>query len=249
MDHRRPEGPGGRAGQGRGRAGDRLRRCGGRARGCGAARVEDAARRGLAHLGRTEAVGWIRFVFDREKVPYAYIRDEDVRAGRLRDKYDVIIFGHNYLGLQDQIHGIDKKFGPMAYTKTKETPNLGVPDASADITGGIGWLGMATIEEFLGAGGVLVTLGNGSALALDGGFVSDVCQVRGAFFTPEELKVKFARPDHPLAYGSPEVTSVFRADEPVYDVAGPSRRTSSCSGARSSGPRTAKRRSRTERPS
>ena len=73
----------------------------------------------------TEAVGWIRFVFDREKVPYAYIRDEDIRAGRLRDKYDVIIFGHNYLGLQDQIHGIDKKFGPMAYTKTKETPEPG----------------------------------------------------------------------------------------------------------------------------
>jgi hypothetical protein len=172
----------------------------------------------------TEAVGWIRFVFDREKVPYAYIRDEDVRAGRLRDKYDVIIFGHNYLGLQDQIHGIDKKFGPMAYTKTKETPNLGVPDASADITGGIGWLGMAKIEEFLGAGGVLVTLGNGSALALEGGLVRDVGRKSGAFFTPgSELKVKFTRPDHPLAYGSPEVTSVFRSWGPVYDIARASR--------------------------
>jgi len=168
----------------------------------------------------TQAVGWIRLVLDRQKVPYAYIRDEDVRAGRLREKYDVIVFGDNWLSLQNQIHGIDTKWGPLAYQKTKETPNLGVPDASPDITGGIGWLGMAKIEEFLGAGGVLVTLGNGSALPLEGGLVRDVRRRGGSFFTPgSELKVKFLKSDHPLAYGSPETTSVFRSQYPVYDIA------------------------------
>lgn len=168
----------------------------------------------------TEAVGWVRFVLDREKVPYAYIRDEDVRAGRLKDRYDVIVFAHNYLDLQTQILGIEKKWGPMAYKKTPETPNLGVPDASDDITGGIGWAGMARLEEYLNAGGVLVTLGNGSAIALQGGLVRDVYQRGGSVFTPgSELKVKFTRPDHPLAYGFPEVTSVFRSMLPVYDIA------------------------------
>ena len=168
----------------------------------------------------TEAVGWVRFVLDREKVPYAYIRDEDVRAGRLKDRYDVIVFAHNYLDLQDQILGIDKKWGPMAYKKTAETPNLGVPDASDDITGGIGWAGMARLEEYLNAGGVLVTLGNGSAIALQGGLVRDVYPRGGSVFTPgSELKVKFTRPDHPLAYGFPEVTSVFRSMLPMYDIA------------------------------
>jgi hypothetical protein len=167
----------------------------------------------------TEAVGWVRFVLDREKVPYAYIRDEDVRGGRLKERYDVIIFGHNYLDLQEQILGIDKKYAPMAYKKTKETPNLGVPDASEDITGGIGWAGMAKLEEYLNAGGVLVTLGNGSAIALEGGLVRDVSRRGGSVFTPgSELKVKFTRPDHPLAYGFPEVTSVFRSMLPVYDI-------------------------------
>jgi hypothetical protein len=167
----------------------------------------------------TQAVGWVRLVLDREKVPYAYIRDEDVRAGRLREKYDVILFGDNWSNLQGQIHGIDKKWGPLAYTKTKETPNLGVPDASADITGGIGWLGMAKLEEFLNAGGLLLTLGNGSTLPLEGGLVRDVRRKGGAFFTPgSELKAKFVRPDHPLAYGLPEMTSVFRSMYPVYDI-------------------------------
>jgi hypothetical protein len=173
----------------------------------------------------TEAVGWIRYVLDREKIPYSYIRDDDIRAGRLRERFDVILFGHNYLGLQDQIQGIDKKYGPMPYTKTKEFPSLGVPDASEDITGGIGWAGMVNLEQYLAAGGTLITLGNGSTLALDGGLVRDVRRKSGAFFTPgSELKVKFVRPDHPLAYGSPEVTSVFRTGMPVYDIAVSGRR-------------------------
>jgi len=168
----------------------------------------------------TQAVGWIRLVLDREKVPYAYIRDEDIRAGRLREKYDVIVFGDNWSNLQGQIHGLDRKWGPLAYMKTKETPNLGVPDASADITGGIGWPGMAKIEEFLGAGGVLVTLGNGSTLPLEGGLVRDVRRRGGSFFTPgSELRAKFVRTDHPLAYGMTETTSAFRSMMPVYDIA------------------------------
>jgi hypothetical protein len=168
----------------------------------------------------TESVGWIRYVLDREKIPYSYIRDDDIRAGRLRERYDIILFAHNYLSLQDQIQGIDKKFGPMPYTKTKEYSNLGVPDASEDITGGIGWAGMANLEKYLDAGGLLITLGNGSALALDGGLVRDVSRKRGAIDTPgAELKVKFVKPGHPLAYGYPEVTSAFRTGLPVYDIA------------------------------
>jgi hypothetical protein len=173
----------------------------------------------------TESVGWVRYVLDREKIPYTYIRDDDVRAGRLKERFDIILFGHNYLDLQDQIQGIDKKFGPMPYTKTKDTPNLGVPDASEDITGGIGWTGMANLEGYLEAGGLLITLGNGSTLALDGGLVRDVYRKSGAFFIPgSELKVKFVRPDHPLAYGMPEVNSVFRTGMPVYDIAVSGRR-------------------------
>jgi len=172
----------------------------------------------------TEAIGWIRLVLDREKFPYSYIRDEDIRAGGLKDRFDIIIFGHNYLDLQSQIHGIDRKFGPMPYTKTEKFPSHGAPDASEDITGGIGWAGMAEIEKYLNAGGLLITLGNGSALAFEGGLVRDVYHKSGAFFTPgSELRTKFLRTDHPLAYGSPELTSVFRTWMPFYDIARPAR--------------------------
>ena len=166
----------------------------------------------------TESVGWIRYTLDRQKIPYDYVSDDHVRAGDLRRKYDVILFGHTHLSLQGQIHGINKRYGPMPYTKTARFPSHGVPDASEDITGGIGWGGMANLEKFLAEGGLLITLGGGSQLALDGGLVRDVRRGTSVFTPGVELRAKFTRPEHPLAYGYAEVTSVFRSNFPVYNV-------------------------------
>ncbi|HZI94581.1 MAG TPA: M14 family zinc carboxypeptidase [Patescibacteria group bacterium] len=167
----------------------------------------------------TESVGWVRYALDHEKIPYAYIRDEEIRAGGLRDKYDIVLYGNVYLSLKDQINGIEPRYGPMPYTKTAAFPSHGVPDASDDITGGIGWSGMANLQKFLDAGGLLITLANGSALPLEGGLVRRVSRSNADLFTPGvELRVKFTRPDHPIAYGYPEVTSVFRQGYPIYEL-------------------------------
>ncbi|HET6373734.1 MAG TPA: M14 family zinc carboxypeptidase, partial [Candidatus Polarisedimenticolia bacterium] len=174
----------------------------------------------------TESVGWVRYTLDSEQIPYTYIRDDDIKQGRLRDRFDIILYGNNYLDLKEQIHGLDTKFGPIAYTKTPEYPSHGVPDASEDITGGIGWAGMGSLQEFLDQGGLLITLGNGSALALEGGLARGVEQGGGSeVFTPGvELRARFTRADHPLSYGYPETTSVFRSRYPVYSVAPADRR-------------------------
>ena len=167
----------------------------------------------------TQAVGWIRYTLDQQKIAYDYISEERIRAGDLRKQYDVILYGHTYLSLQGQIHGIDKKYGPMPYTKTPQYPSHGVPDASEDITGGIGWVGMSNLEKFLNEGGVLITLGGGCQLALDSGLARGVQRGPGGVFTPGvEVRAKFLRTDHPLAYGYSEVTSVFRSNYPVYNV-------------------------------
>jgi hypothetical protein len=166
----------------------------------------------------TESVGWLRYTLDQEKIPYAHIRDEEVRAGRLRDKFDVILYGNVYSDLKEQIHGIDTKYGPMPYTKTREFPSHGVPDASDDITGGIGWGGMANLKRYLDEGGLLLTLGNASALPLEGGLARNVSRGSSPYTPGVELKAKFLRPDHPVAYGYKEVTSAFRGSYPIYSV-------------------------------
>ena len=167
----------------------------------------------------TDSIGWIRYVLDGERVPYVYLRDEDLRAGDLRQKVDVIVYGHVRLDLAAQIHGIEPVAGPMAFEAGPATPSLGQPAASRDITGGPGFEGLGNLQAFVRAGGVLVTLGNASTLALEGGMIRYVGKARVELRTPgAHLHARFTRPGHPIAYGYPADIVVFRSNYTVYDT-------------------------------
>ena len=187
----------------------------------------------------TDSIGWIRYSLDQRKVPYTYLRDEDIRAGNLRSKIDVLLYGHVDLELAEQIEGLPKKWSPMPFKKTAQTPSFGTPAESDDITGGIGYEGLAQIQHFIEDGGLMVTLGSGSMLALEGGLVrfvrrssggvprsaaggggasSAASQQAGTRTPGAHVRVTFDRPDHPIAYGYPTRTWVFRQNFPLYNT-------------------------------
>jgi hypothetical protein len=187
----------------------------------------------------TDSIGWIRYSLDQRKVPYTYLRDEDIRAGNLRARIDVLLYGHVDLELAEQIEGLPKRWSPMPFKKTARTPSFGTPAESDDITGGIGYEGLGQIQHFIEDGGLMVTLGSGSMLALEGGLVRFVRRSSGgvprslagggnasssaaqnaATRTPgAHVRVTFDRPDHPIAYGYPARTYVFRQNFPLYDA-------------------------------
>ena len=187
----------------------------------------------------TDSIGWIRYSLDHRKVPYTYLRDEDIRAGNLSSKIDVLLYGHVDLELAEQIEGLPKAWSPMPFKKTPQTPSFGTPAESDDITGGIAYEGLAQIQHFVDDGGLMVTLGSGSMLALEGGLVRFVRRSSGgvprsaaggggssssasqqaATRTPgAHVRVTFDRPDHPIAYGYPERTWVFRQNFPLYNT-------------------------------
>ncbi len=187
----------------------------------------------------TDSIGWIRYSLDQRKVPYTYLRDEDIRAGNLRSHIDVLLYGHVDLELAEQIEGLPKTWSPMPFKKTAQTPSFGTPAESDDITGGIGYEGLAQIQHFIQDGGLMVTLGSGSMLALEGGLVRFVRRSSGgvprsaagggsgsaaaaqqaATRTPgAHVRVTFDRPDHPIAYGYPAHTYVFRQNFPLYNT-------------------------------
>ena len=185
----------------------------------------------------TDTIGWARYSLDQRHIPYVYVRDEDIRAGRLREKYDVLLYGHVDLELAEQIQGIPKAWGPMPFRKTSATPAFGTPAESDDITGGIGYGGLDQLQRFVDSGGLLITLGSGSMLPLEGGLVRGVRRESGGVprsaqgggaasaaasqssvtRTPgSHVRVSFARPDHPIAYGYAARTWVFRQNFPLY---------------------------------
>jgi hypothetical protein len=187
----------------------------------------------------TDSIGWIRYSLDQRKVPYTYLRDEDIRAGNLRARFDVLLYGHVDLELAEQIEGLPKRWSPMPFKKTPQTPSFGIPAESDDITGGIGYAGLAQIQRFIEDGGLMVTLGSGSMLALEGGLVRFVRRASGgvprstagggsassaasqeaATRTPgAHVRVTFDHADHPIAYGYPAHTYVFRQNFPLYNV-------------------------------
>src|SRR2546430_9084626 len=67
----------------------------------------------------------------------------------------------------------------MPFKKTSSTPSFGTPAESDDITGDIGWSGLAELQDFVDAGGLLITLGSGSMLPLEGGMVRGVRREAG----------------------------------------------------------------------
>ena len=167
----------------------------------------------------TDSIGWIRYALDQRKVPYVYLRDEDVRSVPLDERVDVVVYGHVRMDLAGQIHGIRRTAGAMPFTASERFPSHGIPAASDDITGGIGWEGLANLQRFIERGGVLVTLGNATTLALDGGLVPNVrrAAATGTTTPGAELRASFVQTAHPIAYGYPPVTSVFRSNYPIYD--------------------------------
>ncbi|MGH7645564.1 MAG: M14 family zinc carboxypeptidase, partial [Gemmatimonadales bacterium] len=85
----------------------------------------------------TEDEGWTRWVLDTWKVPFASLVDSVVRAGRLKEKFDVIV-------LPDQpprelLEGLPSRY-PAPYA------------------GGIGEVGAQALDQFVTDGGTLVAL-------------------------------------------------------------------------------------------
>ena len=170
----------------------------------------------------TQNAGWVRYSLDQAEVPYTLFSKDRARRGNLQREFDVILIPHMSSGTQlSQIMGgIDPKWSPLPYETTSETPNIGHILSSSDITGGIGFEGMAAFEEFIRQGGTLVTLGSAGVIATDSGIIRGVNKRGpGGMNTPGSvMTVKITDHSSPLVYGYDKVSHVFRGNGPVFTV-------------------------------
>lgn len=181
----------------------------------------DLPRLGVLHTWTsTQDAGWVRYTLDREGVQYELVNPDHLEAGEVAGRFDVLVFPNTWGDFARMVHGIDPKWGPLAYTRTAEFPSHGVPDSSPDITGGMGLAGLMELQRFVHGGGVLVALGNAGTLAVDGGLVRRVERLPPSTVRSpgSEVAVRVVAKTHPIAYGYEERTSVFRGSGPIYDV-------------------------------
>jgi len=167
----------------------------------------------------TQDSGWVRFAFDQYKIPYAYISKDRVRKGKLKDEFDVIVIPRQR-NAKSIVHGIDPKFGPIAYEKSDKFKFLGLQDESKDITGGMGFVGLQNIKEFVEEGGVLVLLDRASQLATDFGLVRyvSVASTSGLIIPGSILKGEVVNPKSPIVYGYDKNIPLFHSFGILFDI-------------------------------
>ncbi|HKK07989.1 MAG TPA: M14 family zinc carboxypeptidase [Gemmatimonadota bacterium] len=185
----------------------------------------DAPRIALLHTWtNTQDDGAVRYALDRMGVPYTYLATTDLAPGGrpadLRSRFDLVLMatqGSRATGTRI-FQGVDPRWGPLPYEPTAEYPALGHPDSARDVTGGMGYEGLAALRSFVRGGGTLVTLGSASDLAVDMGLVRHVRRVQpGGLFVPGSIvEGKVAEARSPLTYGYPSRFPLYHQFGPYF---------------------------------
>ena len=91
--------------------------------------------------------GWTRWVLEHYEFNLTPIHNDDIRAGRLRQKFDAIILADQ--DARSIVEGYD------------------APSIRPEYRGGIGETGVESLKQFVADGGTLITMGNACDLAIE----------------------------------------------------------------------------------
>jgi len=159
--------------------------------------------------------GWTRLMLEDFEFPYTTLMDEDILAGNLRQKYDVIILPEDSPMMMKGISSAAEA-GPYARY-------LDIESVPPDYRSGFGDEGVAALEAFVMDGGTLMTFSEAGALPIQEFNlpVENVLEGPGAqeFWSPgSTLKVRVDN-DNPFAYGMPDnALALFREGGQVYET-------------------------------
>ncbi|HEX6534590.1 MAG TPA: M14 family zinc carboxypeptidase [Gemmatimonadaceae bacterium] len=168
----------------------------------------------------TQDEGWARYTFEQARIPYTSIDKDDLRRGDLRRRFDVILVPNARGSVDDFIHGVDRRFSPLPFERTRQTPALGTPASSPDITGGPGFEGMAELQRFVDDGGTLITLFGSTRMVAETGIARALAphDTKSLFHPGSVVRARARRPASPILYGFPDTTTIFRGNGPLYEV-------------------------------
>ncbi len=156
--------------------------------------------------------GWTRWMFDQYKFPYTRLLHQEIRAGHLREKYDVIILPDQ--SAQALLNGI-----PARSSRGDGETAGAYP---AQYTGGLGEAGVQSLREFIAAGGTLMTFNNASNFAIEhlGVPVRNVLKGVPAreFYCPGSILRTQLDPANPLSFGMDQESIAWFESSPAFEV-------------------------------
>ena len=166
----------------------------------------------------TQTEGWMRLALDQYGIPYDYISVHDARDNpRLRDRYDVILFGPSVNDALQIVNGLDGD-EPLPWKRTDITPNLGRQASTDDMRGGLELQGVLNLQRFVEQGGTLVTLTNSSLLPVHFGMSGGVsiADTPNLWAPGGVFRTAAADSSSPLIYGYGSELGVYFNRGPVF---------------------------------
>jgi hypothetical protein len=146
--------------------------------------------------------GWTRWVLEQYEFNLTSIHNADIRAGKLRQKFDAIIIAD-----QDPRAIIDGFDAPAIRTEYR---------------GGIGDAGVDSLKQFVAEGGTLVTMGNACDLAIERLPIPVKNLKKGLsrdqHFAPGAILKLEVDPQHPLGSGVAAETYGFYINSPFFQL-------------------------------
>jgi hypothetical protein len=177
--------------------------------------------------------GWTRLVLEQFNFPYKSIFDPEIKAGNLKDKYDVLVIP------SDSTQTITGEAPPGGAAGGRGGRGGGEAGGGGEGRGGgrggnmpaeyrtgLGTEGVNAIRDFVQKGGTLVTLNGATAFPVDrlGIGVRNVLTGKNTkeFWCPgSTLKVTYDN-TNPLAYGMPSKGLALYLDSPAFEITAPS---------------------------
>jgi len=169
----------------------------------------------------TQTEGWWRQAFDGAQVPYTYISTQQVAGDAdLNAKYDVIVFPPVGRGPEGIVNGMPMWGNALPWKKTAETPNLGSEDQTDDMRPGLGWIGVAHLQDFVRKGGLFLTVMDTADLATSTGFTPGLTVT-----TRQRLRIvgsvvrsKTIDATSPIAYGYTDNLALWCDNGPIFSI-------------------------------
>jgi len=169
----------------------------------------------------TQTEGWWRQAFDNAQVPFTYISTQYIaKDDNLNAKFDVIVFPPVGRGPEAIVNGMPMWGNPLPWKKTAETPNLGSEDSTDDMRPGLGWTGVAHLQDFVRKGGLLLTVMDTADLAVSSGFAPglSVAQRQRMRIIGSVVRSKTVDATSPIAYGYTDNLAIWCDNGPIFTL-------------------------------